>query len=125
LVVIVASPDKLSISMFCDFLKKTYGSYNPSFVMKDVSCLYSSDIQESLIKRVIEEAGDDSIAVIRYYIKKKTDLKKVSPLIWDKSDYLIKFDIYSNTPELLKVPSEPYFANLLDNWKENIKKLSM
>ena len=117
-IVTIASSDKLTLSMFSDFYKNIY---SPDVKIIDLTCLYSSDIISSKMEELIELSKTGRSILIKYKIKTQT--KIIDPIILEKSDLVIKFDIYSTEPELIKGLS-PDTESMLNRWKMNIEKFN-
>jgi hypothetical protein len=118
MIITVASSDKLTLSMFGDFYKSIYSS---DIKMVDLNCLYSEDILETKIKGFLEIARKGRDILIRFKMKAQT--KEVSPILIENSDLLIKFDIFSTEPEVIKdCGSDTYI--ILDRWRKNIERFN-
>jgi len=118
MVITIASSDKLTLSMFSDFYKTLY---SPDIRLIDLSCLYSEDILEAKINEISEMAKSGRDIFIKYKMKPQT--KVIPTLLIDKSDLLVKFDIFSTVPEVIK-DFGPETENLLNRWKMNIEKFN-
>jgi len=114
----IASSDKLTLSMFSDFYKTLY---SPDMRLIDLSCLYSEDILKTKLNEISEMANSGRDIFIKFKMKPQT--KVIPPLLIEKSDLLIKFDIYSTVPEVIK-DFGPETENLLNRWKMNIEKFN-
>jgi len=115
MIITLASSDKLTLAMFSDFYRSIYAS---NALISDLSYLYSPDILSSFIDKIIEKSNRGAIVLIRYSIKTQT--KELNPIILEKSDVLIKFDIFSTEPEVIK--SLPDTEAMVIRWKDNIAK---
>jgi len=123
MVLIVVSPDKLSLSMFVDFYNSVY-CRNTKRIIRDLSCLYSIDIQEQTLRGIIE-AFTDTVILIKYKIKPQTIVEKLPSSVLDLSDYTICFkELYSSHPILLRGDEyDPHINDVLRRWKLNIEKI--
>lgn len=124
MIITIASSDKLTLSMFSDFYKNIY---SPDIKIVDLICLYSSEIISSKMEEFVEIATKGRDVLIKYKIKTQT--KDYPPIILEKSDILIKFnilikfDIFSTEPEIIK-GFDPTTESLLNRWKMNIEKFN-
>ena len=118
MIITIASSDKLTLSMFSDFYKTLY---SPDMRLIDLSCLYSEDILEIKINEISEMANGGRDVFIKYKMKPQT--KVIPPLLIEKSDLLIKFDIFSTVPEIIK-EFGPETESILNRWKMNIEKFN-
>ena len=92
------------MTMFCDFYKWIYVG-DRSVSILDMNCLLSKEVQDAKTREFIEANRNLENIIIKY----KTRLKTVLSLpleIEQKSDYIVKFDMFSNHPELLKGDGE-------------------
>jgi hypothetical protein len=103
-IVTVISPDKLSMTMFYDFYKSVYVG-DGSLSVLDINCLFSKEVQNAKTREFIKANENSENILIKYKIKLKTVLSLPAE-IEQNSDYIIKFDMFSNHPELLKDKDE-------------------
>jgi hypothetical protein len=103
-VVTVISPDKLSMTMFCDFYKFIYAG-DGSLSVLDINCLFSREVQDAKTIEFIKANKNSENILIKYKTRLKTVLS-LPPEIENNSDYIVKFDMFSNHPELLKDKDE-------------------
>jgi|WetSurMetagenome_2_1015567.scaffolds.fasta_scaffold886830_1 hypothetical protein len=118
MIITIASSDKLTLAMFADFYKTLY---NQDVLLLDFTCLYSTDILKSKIDDVKKISLTGRTVLIKYKIKIQT--KEISVALLDSSDIVIKFDIYSTEPEIIKSEGTDTEA-MLDRWKLNIQNLN-
>ena len=122
MILTLISPDKLTLAMFSKYFKEQY-SFNSIIVEKELSYLFSDVYQASFIKNLKDSKNEQEIILLSY--KTKISIKKLIPQdIFDYSDYIIKFDMYSTTPELLKVLDSSWFETVLNGWNLYLDKLS-
>jgi hypothetical protein len=122
MILTIISPDKLTLAMFSKFFRTWY-STNTVVIEQDINCLFSDDYQTSLITSLRKNIKETEALLIRY--KSKYNVNKVTPsAILDNSDYVIKFDLYSVKPEILKVLDSTWFDTVLNNWNLNLEKLT-
>jgi hypothetical protein len=118
MIITIASSDKLTLAMFSDFFKSLYSS---DVKIVDLNCLYSGDILAAKLKELttIDSSGRD--VLIKF--KLKTQTKEISPILIDNSHVVVKFDIFSTEPEVIKEGGADTHP-MLDRWKMNIEKLN-
>ncbi len=114
----IASSDKMTISMFYDFYKSIYSS---DIKAVDLNCLYSSEVISSKIMELLDLSQRGRDILIRY--KTKVQTKIIDPLVIEKSDLVIKFDIFSTEPEVIK-GLNPSTEAIISRWKTNIEKFN-
>jgi len=121
----VVSPDKLTLSMFSDFL--TQNSLIGILII-DISSLFSIDKQNEVLTSAIsfiKEKGSEATLdiLVRYRTKAKNNIL-VNTNLSDSSDYIIKFDIFSVTPQILKGSEDMALTTLIQSWSSNIERLN-
>jgi hypothetical protein len=119
-IITVISPDKLSMSMFCDFYKTIYIG-DDIYKVLDMSCLNTPQTQELIVKDFIEINKDLRNAIIKYKIKPKTKLDVLPKVITEVSQYIIRFDMFSTHPEIVK-DFDGSGKEIIDRWLANIAK---
>jgi bifunctional ADP-heptose synthase (sugar kinase/adenylyltransferase) len=121
MIITIASPDKLSISMFLSFMRFCLGK---EFTTAMTQSLWSP---EALYTFIDESLKKTDKLLFSYYAKGKI---KVDPLkvIPEKfitvSDIVVWMDLYSTDWNLIKDTSSQTPV-LLDRWKKNIAKMCM
>ncbi|MBD3261275.1 MAG: hypothetical protein GF334_06255 [Candidatus Altiarchaeales archaeon] len=122
LIFTIVSPDKLSLSMFLDYLLSVYKD-TPSSVL-DLNCLYSMDVQKAQMQDSLPK-DPDHVLVIKYKIKKQTKypIGLCSEVI-DKSNHIISFDLFSTHPEIKKTEDEAFLKPLLERWEASVEKMN-
>ena len=118
MIITIISPDKLTLSMFSDFYKTLY---NSDVKEVDLTCLFSSDIIDGKIKEILQTSLKGRTVLIKYKIKNQT--KEFHPSVIEHSSMVVKFDIFSTEPEIIKSTGEET-SNILDRWKNNIQALN-
>ena len=119
-IITIVSPDKITPSMFKDFYEKIYGD-NKIVLVRDINFLYSKPIQEAMFSSSLKEADEKGLSlIIKYSIKPNTDLSKyLIPMCFlDSSDLVIKFDMFSTKPEVIKDKFDS--LSILEKWEANI-----
>jgi len=109
--------------MFIDFYEKLYGD-NKLVLVRDINFLYSKPVQENIFVDSLREAKQKGLSlIIKYTIKSNTDLAKyMIPMCFlDNSDLVIKFDMFSSKPEIIK--DKQGSTHLLERWEANISAL--
>jgi len=123
-IITIVSPDKITPSMFIDFYEKLYGD-NKIVLVRDINFLYSKPVQEMMFVDALKEAKEKGLSlIVKYTVKPNTDLSKyMIPMCFlDDSDLVIKFDMYSTKPEVIKDRQES--TALLEKWEANIASLN-
>jgi hypothetical protein len=121
MILTIVSPDKTSLSMFIDFYKAIYDENVKIFIFNS---LFSKEVTENKLNEILKvEEENQNLKIIIYKIKPKT--KIIPENILKASSAVIKFDIYSYTPEVLKNedPGDQIQA-ILDRWNFNMEKLN-
>lgn len=121
----IVSPDKLTLSMFSDFL--TQNSLI-GILLIDISSLFSIDKQNEVLASAIsfiKEKGSEATLdiLVRYRTKAKNNVL-INTNLSDSSDYIIKFDIFSVTPQILKGSEDMALTTLIQSWSSNIERLN-
>jgi hypothetical protein len=124
MVLTLVSTDKVSLSMFVDFYKTLYDS---DARVIDLNNVISSEMLNSIVKNAIginiqRATSKTSAVIIKLKTKKDMTLEELPPEIERNSTYIIRFGLFSTTPEVLKDrPGD--FGPVLQRWDANIKKL--
>ena len=114
----VVSPDRLSMVMFIDYLKKIY---LPDSVLCETGYMFDEVFQENMLKTLIGlDASKD--VIVKYKATRKMNVP--SAAIERLSDYIVKFDIYSTVPEVQKAHDPLYIEKVVSRWKENIDRMN-
>ena len=119
MIVTIASSDNVTLAMFTDFYKTLYA---PDLKALVLNCLYSPSIIENTLKEASDLSHKGRVVFITY--KLKTQTKEISSYLIDISDLLIKFDIYSTEPEVLKTNDPATSTIIIDRWKKNIERFN-
>ena len=90
-------------------------------LFRSLNCLYSSEIIASKIMEILDLSQRGRDILIRY--KTKVQTKIIDPLVIEKSDLVVKFDIFSTEPEVIK-GLNPSSESILSRWKINIEKFN-
>jgi hypothetical protein len=104
--------------MFGDFYRSLYSS---DIKMMDLNCLYSKDVLETKINGFLEVSKRGRDILIKF--KMKTQTKEIYPILIEKSDLVIKFDIFSTEPEVIKECGSNTSV-IIDRWKKNIEQFN-
>lgn len=115
----IISPDKLSMSMFFDFYRAIFVGEDTLNIL-DLNCIFSKEAIDTKMDEFLESSENFSFGVIKYKLKVKTVLS-IPQKIQYHSDYIVKFDMFSNHPELLKDAGDG--KAIIDRWDANIIKL--
>jgi len=119
MIITIASSDSVTLAMFMDFYKTLYA---PDLKVLILNCLYSSDIISNNLIEASELSNKGRVVLITYKLKVQT--KEISSDLIEASDLLIKFDIYSTEPEIIKTNDPTTTAAIIDRWKKNIEKFN-
>jgi hypothetical protein len=111
--------------MFVDFFKTIYDS---GVEILDMNSLFGRDTLNRIVKTFVgshlNRASSDSTALmIRIKTKKDIELTGLPEEVVRLSDYVIRFGLYANKPEVLKCKNPELFQPILDRWEANIKKI--
>ena len=121
-VITVISPDKLSLSMFCDFYRSVFIGDN-LYKILDMNCLNSIKAQNLIVQDFFRNNKDLSETIVKYKIKSQTKLQ-IPESLEIVSNYIIKFDIFSTHPELTK-DSDGKGKDIIERWTKNISKMDL
>ena len=121
-VITIISPDKLSMSMFCDFYRSAFIG-EKLYKILDMNCLNSSKAQELIVLDFFKNNKDLSEVIVKYKIKSQTKLQ-IPKALEDVSNYIVKFDIFSTHPELIK-DSDQKGKGIVERWATNISKMDL
>ena len=120
----VVSPDKLSQSMFVDFYKTE--NNGKDIVILDINSLYSPEIKNSTLDGAIKHiqgkgTEDNSTVLIKYKVKKNdsTDLSLTDMFL--KSDFVIRFELYSTQFSVLKATDKGSMETIASSWKKFVE----
>jgi hypothetical protein len=119
MIITVSSPDKLTLSMFSDFFKSLYSS---DVKLVDLTCLYSPEIIDSKMLELATLSQKSKRDILIKY-KTKPQTKELPQVILDSSDVVIKFEIYSLEPEIIKAKVLDV-PPIIDRWKKNIERFN-
>lgn len=125
-IITIVSPDKITQSMFTQFYKTT--NSDKTVIVLEISSLFSPEVQEIALSEAIEytkkhNKENTTDILIKYKAKAKTCILS-NERITDLSDYIIKFDLFSTHPEVLKESEVDYLKELLLNWGEYVERLN-
>ena len=124
-IVTIVSPDKLTPSMFVDF----YQAKNPykEVIAVDINSLFSTEAQNQIVKDIVKyieknDKSDTTDIIIKYKIKINTEVILTDDIM-NYSGYVLKFDIFSTHPEIVKAKDLEFIKALTADWLENIERL--
>ena len=112
--------------MFSDYYKSV--NTDKEVVILDVNSLFSLDTQMNIVSDAVEFIKDNgkedyTNILIKYKVKaswKATLMEELDNL----STYIIKFDLFSTHPEVLKGSDSEELKILTENWEERIERLN-
>ena len=121
MILTIISPDKTSLSMFLDFYKTIYDCDVKIFILNS---LFSQEVIEQKVEEALKVDKDsDDLKFIIYKTKPQT--KIVPESVLKASLAVIKFDIYSYTPEIIKnEDQENKIKSILDRWNTNMERMN-
>lgn len=120
-IITIISPDKLSMSMFCDFYKSIYvGGYSLEII--DLNCIFSKEILNIKFNEFIDLHKKIDNVIIKYKTKSRSVISLPSD-IERCSNYIIKFDIFSTYPEILK-DYDDQGKLITERWNTNITNMN-
>lgn len=118
MIVAVTSPDSITISMFTEFLRKGRLQGAP-FV--NLNGLLSADVLDSIVEESLKRPYRDII--FRHKTRHRLQPTKVPPLLMDRADSIIGFDLYSMHPETIK-SCQGWTEIVLSEWKSYEQSLN-
>jgi len=98
MIVAVTSPDPVSIGMFTDFLSK--GAL-PGAALVNINALLSAEAQSAIVEGALSDMPGRDI-VFRHKTRRRVSPAKVPPVLMERADCVVAFDLYSTHPEVLK-----------------------
>jgi len=117
MIVVITSPDNLSINMFSSFLQETRMS---SALIVNLNGLLSSDVLEGIATQSIESTSKDII--FRHKTRRKFLPAKIPSFLTEKADCIIGFDLYGMHARVVK--SFPgWTENLIQEWDSFVSRL--
>lgn len=111
--------------MFVDFYKTLYDS---NAEVLDLNSLTSRDVLDTIVKEAVgryfekKSTGQTSL-LIKLKTKKDVTLEELPQEMARTSFYIIKFDLFSTKPEILK-DTDNKLHPIIERWEMNIKKLN-
>lgn len=120
-IISVVSPDQITPLMFVDYVKSKL-NYREVLVI-EINNLFSHSVQETALEEVVEHAntlGNDNICILIKYKVKRGSNFLLNEKIRDESDLVIKFDRFSQTPEIIKDSDEDILDEILLGWEDFI-----
>lgn len=128
MLITLISPDKISMAMFVDFYRSLYDGAAQVF---ETNNLYSEDVRDEfflgLKRKLLEDEREGASYIIKFYMKPKNlenlTIRGVGRECERSSDVIIKFDMFSSHPELLKYRDDAA-KEMVDRWIENINRMN-
>ena len=125
-IITIASPDKITQSMFSDFCKKR--NEGRAILVLELNSLFSLDVQKKALDEAVDYVNshsdnDSAYILIKYKIKQKPELF-LNEYITGLSDYILKFDLFSTHPEIIKDQDGDKALILTNGWREYIDHLN-
>ena len=119
MVITIASPDKISISMFLSFMRFCLGKEFQTAVSQS---LWSPEAINDFIDESLKKTDK---LLFSYYVKVKNKadpLKVIPEKFIAVSDIVVWMDLYSTDWKIIKSTSSQTLV-LMDRWKQNIAKM--
>ena len=122
MIFMVVSPDTLSITMFTDFLRTVLS--NQKVLFGNLNCLYSQDVQERSIDEFMKKVTKDDVLLLSYKLKQHTKLETIPESVLNRCEYVVRFELYSTQPIVMRSKDPQYLDELIKRWQMNIDKLN-
>lgn len=119
MVITIASPDKISISMFLSFMRFCLGK---EFQTAVTQSLWSPEALNDFIDESLKKTDK---LLFSYYAKGKNKIdpiKVIPEKFIEVSDIVVWMDLYSTDWKIIKDNSSQTLV-LLDRWNQNITKM--
>lgn len=119
-VILIGSPDKISLNQFTKFLKRSHNEY----IIGGMHSLMSSESAEVYMNDFLEKYPK---AIFTYYAKRKVNVK--DPLtcfpgfLHRRADVVIWFELFSTEPKLLK-DQYNVMKSVIEDWNKHIVNIS-
>jgi len=98
MILVVTSPDSISINMFADYVAKNHLA-DPVFV--NLNGLVSEDTQAFIAMMAVEDHPGRNM-IFRHKTRRRLLPNKVPKALVEKADCVIGFDLFSNHAEVVK-----------------------
>ena len=98
MIVVITSPDTISINMFTQFL---VGGPLRGASQVNVSGLLSADFQAAHVEEALLAFSGRDI-IFRHKTRRRKAPNKLPEVLMEKADCVVAFDLYSTHPEVLK-----------------------
>ena len=118
-VISVASPDKVSLSMFIDFMKFCLGA---RYSVGSLHSLVTEENTEAYLDGFLKENPQ---AIIGFFARRRKVFGPgiIPPKLLEVSEALLWFDLYANKPRIIK--DDCGFSELyLPRWEKNIERMN-
>jgi hypothetical protein len=118
MVVVITSPDIISIGMFTDFLRK---KFLPGCPMVNLNALMSEQYLTSIAEDSLKRHPDG--VIFRHKTRRRMQPAKVPSILQEKADCMVGFDLYSTHAEVLK--SFPGWTDsVVQAWSEHVDRMN-
>lgn len=119
MIIVVTSPDSISIGMFVDFLKKTR---MPDFKFVNLNALMGSDAMMVVVDETLKRYPSSDV-VFKHKTRKRLLPSKLPQRLVDIADCIIGFDLYSQHPEVLK-SYRGWTDSVVSEYEEHVRRLN-
>lgn len=119
MIVVITSPDTLSLSMFTEYLRK---NHLKDSVIVNLNGLLSRDI----IMKVVDDALSRHPAqdiIFRHKTNKKLQPKKIPDRLFERADFIVGFDLYSTHAEVQK-SCQGWSDSVVSSWQSYVDALN-
>jgi hypothetical protein len=117
MILVITSPDSLSIGMFSDYVSKRFMSV-PALI--NISGLLSEDFQSAVVEQSLSSLSGRDI-IFRHKTRKMVALNKLPATLTEKADCIVSLGLYSNHPEVVKnFPG--WTENVISSYAEHIAR---
>lgn len=116
--ILIASPDKISLSTFTNFIKKNFDY--------PVGILHNMMSKESINTYINDFSQQFPNGILTFYAKKALNVEPSTYLpqeVIKKVDVVVWFNLYSMDPIVVKDPLDQLKV-ILEDWSQFIKRIS-
>lgn len=99
MILVVTSPDVLSIGMFVDFVRKYY---MPDSTFINMNGLLSDDFLSGIVDETMKRHPAGSNIIFKHKTRKKLLPDRLPKNLVDKADCIVGFDLYSTHANVVK-----------------------
>lgn len=101
MIITIISPDKISMAMYSDYLKKELPlRIKKQVEVVDQNVIYSQEVIQQFYQILKDKS--DACWVVKFKVKTNTKLDSLPVFLLEDSDAMVKMGLYSNDPEIIK-----------------------